>query len=168
MRHDLVPAGAFNRAVNAPACVGSPFKTAIWPPAGNPGGASPHFKSAGLTTRCSAVADADADCSAASTNAAAATIILNRMVIFFMIRTISPEPVRGQALPGVVSKHSTFAAAKPSHRPDGRIIEVARYFAAFCLGFFEASRSAFLRRAARFLILSLPRLCPIRFQNFTI
>jgi len=47
------------------------------------------------------------------------------------------------------------------------IIEAPRYFTVFCLGFFEASRSTFLRRAARFLILSLPRLCPIRFQNFT-
>jgi hypothetical protein len=35
------------------------------------------------------------------------------------------------------------------------------YFA-FGFGFFVASRSAFRRLAARFLILSLPRLCPIR------
>ena len=35
------------------------------------------------------------------------------------------------------------------------------YFPAFFFGFFAANRSVFLRRAARFLILSLPRLCPI-------
>jgi len=38
-----------------------------------------------------------------------------------------------------------------------------RYFAALCFGFFAANRSAFLRRAARFRMLSLPRLCPIEF-----
>jgi hypothetical protein len=38
------------------------------------------------------------------------------------------------------------------------------YFAAFRFGFFDANRSVFLRRAARFLILSLPRLCPITRQ----
>jgi len=36
-----------------------------------------------------------------------------------------------------------------------------RYFVFFGLGFFAASRSVLRRRAARFLILSLPRLCPI-------
>jgi hypothetical protein len=43
----------------------------------------------------------------------------------------------------------------------------ARYFAAFCLDFFAASLSAFLRRAARFLLLPLPRLYPMIFQNFS-
>ena len=37
------------------------------------------------------------------------------------------------------------------------------YFAALCFGFFAANRSVFLRRAARFRMLSLPRLCPINF-----
>jgi hypothetical protein len=38
------------------------------------------------------------------------------------------------------------------------------YLPAFFFGFFAANRSVFLRRAARFLILSLPRLCPITRQ----
>jgi hypothetical protein len=38
-----------------------------------------------------------------------------------------------------------------------------RYFAALGFGFFAANRSIFLRRAARFRMLSLPRLCPIEF-----
>src|SRR5439155_7157844 len=36
------------------------------------------------------------------------------------------------------------------------------YFAGFCFFFASARRSVFLRRAARFLTLSLPWLCPIR------
>jgi hypothetical protein len=63
---------------------------------------------------------------------------------YFVCRTISPDP-RFKVKPFL-----------------GRIARAAsRYFDFFSLDFFEASRAAFLRRAARFLILSLPRLCPI-------
>src|SRR2546423_9274417 len=48
----LYPAGFCNRAVNSPFFFGSPASTASFAPGGNPGGASPHFKSAGLTTTC--------------------------------------------------------------------------------------------------------------------
>src|SRR4029077_12137836 len=54
----LYPAGVCNRTVNSPFLFGSPASTASFAPGGNPGGASPHFRSAALrTTCCSLVAD---------------------------------------------------------------------------------------------------------------
>jgi hypothetical protein len=78
------------RAVNGPALDGSPFNTAILAPGGNPGGISPHFRSDGAMTLCSVVeaALACSSCffsSAAMTNAAAPTITLHRIMIFFMM-----------------------------------------------------------------------------------
>src|SRR6516162_913005 len=54
---------------------------------------------------------------------------------------------------------STFSFAASSAA--GAVSAATNYFDAFLLFFAAASRSAFLRRAARFLILSRPRLCPI-------
>src|SRR5438105_27912 len=50
--------GVCNRTVNSLFLFGSPASTASFAPGGNPGGASPHFRSAGLrTTCCPLVAD---------------------------------------------------------------------------------------------------------------
>jgi hypothetical protein len=45
-------------------------------------------------------------------------------------------------------------------RRDLRFLPHGRYFAGFCLLLAGARRSVFLRRALRFLTLSLPWLCP--------
>jgi hypothetical protein len=50
-------------------------------------------------------------------------------------------------------------------RRDPRFLPHARYFAGFCLVLASARRSVFLRRALRFLTLSLPWLCPISFKT---
>lgn len=59
-----------------------------------------------------------------------------------------PKPVFGQALPMPWRMN---------------ILDERSYLADLCLGFFAASRSVFLRLAARFRMLSLPRLCPMEF-----
>src|SRR5438874_2665439 len=47
------PAGVFSRIVNGPGFAGSPSRRAACAPAGNDGGAGPHFKSAAAYTVCS-------------------------------------------------------------------------------------------------------------------
>ena len=60
----------------------------------------------------------------------------------------------------------SLPGAEPGRRRSAERSSAARYFAVFLLLFFAAARrSVFLRRAARFLTLSLPWLFPIRPQH---
>ena len=66
-------------------------------------------------------------------------------------------------IPGRGKRPSVCRRFLARERSDYSETEIAeRYFAAFCFFLASARRSVFFRRLARFLALSLPRLCPIR------
>src|SRR5690606_12127789 len=112
------PAGAFRRIAKAPALPGSPYSTAAWAPAGNIGGAGPHWVALARTAAW-ACSDMACGASAAIARPDASRQTESRILVMRRLPGPTVEPVSATTRGARAGGRSSREAPSPAQR--GRV-----------------------------------------------